>query len=375
MKTRHHISGMAVLSLLLIFLFPAPLSADSGNSLRLKTVVIDAGHGGKDPGCVSRDGRVLEKTVNLDIARKLGAKISAYYPDVKVIYTRTTDVFVTLNNRADIANRNNADLFISIHVNASTSTQPHGFSTHILGNGKSDNFSANMDVCRRENSVILLEDDCTTKYQGFDPNNPESFIFMSLMQNSHLEQSMRFAQIISENLKGGPIKTDRGLWQNSYLVLWRAAMPAVLVELGFISNASDLAILRQQSKRDDLADRLFRAFREYKAIYDSSVSLDGLGESPAGGAAAGGESAAAADVPARERYAVQILVSSKYYRPGDPVFLGYEPEVVRAGKYYKYLIGVTENLSEAKKNLKSIKNEYSDAFLVKIQDGNISPVK
>ena len=234
---------------------------------------------------------------------------------------------------------------------------------------------SNFEVCQLENSVVVLEEDYTSNYQGFDPNNPESFIFMSLMQNSHLEQSMRFAQIISENLKGGPIKTDRGLWQNSYLVLWRAAMPAVLVELGFISNASDLAILRQQSKRDDLADRLFRAFREYKAIYDSSVSLDGLGESPAGGAASGGGSAAAADVPARERYAVQILVSSKYYRPGDPVFLGYEPEVVRAGKYYKYLIGVTENLSEAKKNLKSIKNEYSDAFLVKIQDGNISPVK
>ena len=358
---------------LLAFLTAACLRM-SADGTGLRTVVIDAGHGGKDSGCVSRDGKTYEKTLVLDMATTLADKIRSAYPDVKVILTRSTDEYVTLNGRADIANDAKGDLFISIHINSFDKTSPNGYSVHILGQA-SDKHKDHVDVCRRENSVILLEDDYTTKYQGFDPNNPESFIFMSLMQNSHLEQSMRFAQIISENLKGGPIKTDRGLWQNSYLVLWRAAMPAVLVELGFISNASDLAILRQQSKRDDLADRLFRAFREYKAIYDSSVSLDGLGESPAGGAASGGGSAAAADVPARERYAVQILVSSKYYRPGDPVFLGYEPEVVRAGKYYKYLIGVTENLSEAKKNLKSIKNEYSDAFLVKIQDGNISPVK
>ncbi len=355
---------------LIIFLaaFCTVMSAD-GTGLR--TVVIDAGHGGKDSGCVSRDGKTYEKTLVLDIANTLAKKIRDAYPDVKVIQTRSNDTFIPLNDRAEIANDAKGDLFISIHINSFDKTTPNGYSVHVLGQSSSKN-QDNIDVCRRENSVILLEDDYTTKYQGFDPNNPESFIFMTLMQNSHLEQSLRFAQIISDNLKGGPIKTDRGIWQNSYLVLWRTAMPAVLVELGFISNSTDLSKLRVQANRSDLAQRIFNAFSQYKKIYDESVSLSGMsGHSEDSSAVQTEESVSAGDT----LYAVQILVSSKEYRTDDPLFLGYAPLVIRSGKYNKYYISVSGSEAEARKNFKAIKAKYADAFLVKIQGKNVDRLK
>ena len=157
-------------------------------------MVIDAGHGGKDPGAVSSDKKTYEKSIVLDIAQNLSERIRKAYPDVKVVMTRSSDKYVTLNDRAEIANKADADLFISIHINASAKNSPNGYSVHILGQSSDTNkdlFAYNMDVCRRENSVITLEDDYTTKYQGFDPSDPESFIFMTLMQNSYLEHEIR----------------------------------------------------------------------------------------------------------------------------------------------------------------------------------------
>ena len=184
----------------------------------LSTVVIEAGHGGTDPGAVSRDGKNYEKTFTLDIAQKLSDKIKAECPGVKVILTRDKDKSVALNDRAAIANKAGADLFISIHINSASSTTPNGYSVHVLGKSSNKNrdlFAYNMDVCKRENSVILLEDDYTTTYQGFDPSDPESFIFLQLMQNSNLEQSLAFAELVADNLKGGPISTGRGMGTRS----------------------------------------------------------------------------------------------------------------------------------------------------------------
>ena len=166
--------------------------AEPESKVRLKTVVLDPGHGGHDPGCQSRDGKTKEKNLVLSISRLVGNKIKAAFPDVKVIYTRTTDVFIPLNERAEIANRNKADLFISIHINAFDTGSPSGTSAHVLGpssNKNRDTFSENMELCRRENSVILLEDDYTTTYQGFNPNDPESYIIFNLLQNAHLQQN------------------------------------------------------------------------------------------------------------------------------------------------------------------------------------------
>ena len=261
---------------LLLALFLASLSSGAQN-LSLSTVVIDPGHGGTDPGAVSKDGKTYEKNLTLDIAKRLSDKIKADCPGVKVILTRDKDKTVALNDRAAIANKVGADLFISIHINSTAKSSPNGYSVHVLGKSSKkdrDLFAYNMDVCKRENSVILLEDDYTTKYQGFDPSDPESFIFLQLMQNSNLEQSLEFAQQVSDNLKGGPIGVNRGIWQDPFLVLWKTAMPAVLVELGFISNSTDLEKLKKETDRDKIATRLCTAFKKYKAKYDGTLSLD-----------------------------------------------------------------------------------------------------
>ena len=350
----------------------APAAADG---LRLTTVVIDAGHGGKDSGAVSRDGKTYEKTLVLDIAKTLRDKIRAAYPDVNVILTRSTDTYVTLGGRADIANKANANLFISIHINSIDKTSPNGFSVHVLGQSSrkgTDLYANNMDIVRRENSVILLEDDYTTTYGDFDPNDPESYIFMNLMQNANLEQSVRFAQLVQKHLKGGPIKTDRGVSQDPFLVLWRTAMPAVLLELGFISNANDLAALRQQADRNKLAERVFQAFKEYKAIYEGGAAIAPPETKPAPKTEQGDGSddkKADAQKTAPDNapvYAVQIFAVSRQMDPKAKEFMGYTPLVIKSGKLNKYFIATGSSAAEVRKKLPAIKKKYPDAFLVKI---------
>ena len=367
MNTSLHLSKFIFLSLLAVAAFAPALPASGDDGLGLKTVVIDAGHGGHDPGCVSKDGRVQEKNINLDIARKLGAKISAAYPDVKVIYTRSTDVFIHLNTRADIANRNNANLFISIHTNASPLAQPHGFSVHILGN---DRFSSNMDVCRRENSVILLEDDYSTNYQGFDPNDPESFIFFNLMQNAFYEQSLSFAAEAEKQMRKGPVGYSRGISQDPFLVLWKTTMPAALVEVGFISNQSDLKILSSAAERTEIAQRLFDAFKSFKAKYDASLDYSSAPPS----AAAEPVSRSTIVQPVQDGYGVQIFAIGKKIAADDPSLKGYSAVAVKSGNVFKYVI--TERSAEdARKLARRIRKEFPGSFPVRISEGKVSALK
>ena len=365
--------------ILLLALISIPWASADG--FGLKTVVIDAGHGGKDAGCVSADNKTYEKTVTLDIAKTLSDKISEAYPDVKVILTRSDDQYVTLDNRAAKANKADADLFISIHINSTTRNSPNGYSVHILGqssNKNKDLFAYNMDVCKRENAVVMLEDDYSTKYQDFDPSDPESYIFMLLMQNSHLEQSLRFAQIIQGKLKGGPISADRGIWQDPFYVLWKTAMPSVLVELGFMSNPSDLSMLRQKSKRDDLAQRLFLAFKEYKDIYDGSIknvqeSVPATPTTPVTPAVP--EASEAVLQPAQTRFGVQVMASSRIIDPSSSLFMGYNVVRINSGKLFKYFISVSTSEDEARKNLPEIRKKYPDAFLVRLEGDNVTRIK
>ena len=346
-----------------------------GQPLSLSRVVIDPGHGGTDPGAISRDGKNYEKTFTLDIATRLGEKIKAECPGVEVVMTRTKDKSVALNDRAAIANKAGAELFISIHINSASSASPNGYSVHVLGKSSNKNrdlFAYNMDVCKRENSVILLEDDYTTTYQGFDPSDPESFIFLQLMQNSNLEQSLEFAETVASHLKGGPIKINRGVWQDPFLVLWRTAMPAVLVELGFISNATDLDALKKAEDRDALASRLCAAFKEYKSRYDASMVL---GSETKERPASSGTGSAGADASSGVSYGIQIFAGSKRLSSGDKAFLGYKPFVQDTGKLYKYVIAVGDDLSEVRGHLSEIRKKYPDAFLVKITDGKAQAVK
>lgn len=366
-----------ILSLLLSAAFSASAFADG---LRLGTVVIDAGHGGKDPGCISKDKKTYEKTLALDIATKFSNFIKAEFPDVNVILTRSTDEFVELRERADIANRANANLFISLHINASSSSSPNGYSVHILGQSSQKNrdlFAENMDIVKRENSVILLEDDYQTHYQGFNPSDPESYIFMSLMQNSNLEQSLLLASIISEKLKGGPIKSDKGIRQNPFYVLWRTSMPAVLVELGFISNDADLSALRQDEKRTEIARRLLGAFKDYKQLYDTSLGLDRDGSVPEAPKGNTGKAAKETEKESGSKsadvsgslYGTQIFATSKAIDASDKRFLGWKPHVVQIGNLYKYIIGVSQSPEEARKNNAAIKKEYPGCFMVEIKNG------
>lgn len=347
------------------------LLAFASDGLRLNTVVIDAGHGGKDPGAVSSDKKNYEKTFVLDISIRLAEKISTAYPDVKVLLTRSKDEFVELADRAGKANKADANLFISIHVNSTKSSSPNGYSLHIMGQSSNKNrdlFAYNLDVCKQENAVISYEDDAA-QYDDFT-DDPESQIFAMLMQSAYQEQSLKFAEIAAEKLKGGPIKANRGIWQNPFIVLWKTSMPAVLVELGFISNADDLAALRQQSSRDDLAQRLFEAFREYKTSYDGEDTAIEVKPKPA-------PTVDTTTKPAADgiRYGVQIFAVSRMLPANSKEFLGFEPVVIQTGNLKKYVIGVSDSLDGAKKNLSSIRKKYPQAFLVKISSGKLEMIK
>ena len=345
---------------------------ESPSPIRLTTVVIDPGHGGKDAGCISPSGKTMEKTVVLDIAKRLSGKISTAYPDVKVIMTRKDDKFVELQGRADIANRNKANLFISIHINSVDGKRsgPNGYSVHILGQYTSKNkdlYAGNMDVVKRENSVILLEDDYTTRYEGFDPSDPESYIFMNLMQNSNLEQSFKFAQFVDREMKGGAIKNSRGISQDPFYVLWRTAMPAVLVECGFMSNPTDREVLITEKGREKIASDLFDAFKAYKKEYDGSVTTPVKEQTPQVDTLK--VESTVLVVEDEIFYGTQVLVSSKDMKQGDPFFKGNEFKSSRSGKLFKYYIGCSNNLEEAKASYELLKKSFPDSFLVKVENG------
>ena len=361
---------------------PRAYSQDSA-SLGLRTVVIDPGHGGKDAGAISKDKKTYEKRLVLDISKLLKEKIEKLNPGVTVLLTREKDeVFVPLIDRAKFATNNNADFFISVHINSSTKTTPNGYSIHLLGpstDKNKDTYAMNMDVVQRENSVILLEDDYSTTYQGFDPRDPESDIFLHLMTNAYREQSILFAQVVDKHLAGGPIKKSNGISQNNFAVLRLASMPAALLELGFISNPTDLETLRSAQSRDRIAQRLAEAFTEYKKLYDESVGA-GKETKPAATPKTEEKTAPAASSSASTpasgvHYGTQVLATKKEMDPKDKYFLGYEPECVSTPTLNKYVIGVYDDLQKARQEYSKIKAKYPDAFLVKVDDNGCTRVK
>ncbi len=233
------------------------------HEFKIRTVVIDAGHGGKDPG--THGANLNEKDVVLKIALKLGEYIEKNYPEIKVIYTRKTDKFIELDERANIANKNKADLFISIHANAISNTKTFGTETWVMGLHKSE---ANLAVAKRENSVILKEDNYEEKYQGFD-NSTESIIMMSLIQNAYLESSVKFADKIEKQFKSKAGRNSRGVKQAGFIVLYKTTTPSVLVEVGFLTNVTEEKFLGANDGQDLIASGIYRAFKEYKSEVES----------------------------------------------------------------------------------------------------------
>ena len=373
-----------VVSLLFTFFLPVMLGAQDGR-LGLNTVVIDPGHGGNDPGCISKDRKTREKDLTLDISKRLARKIRAEYPEMKVLQTRNTDVFIPLVQRAQIANSAHANLFISIHINATTGTAANGYSVHVLGQSSKkgrDLYSNNFNECARENSVILLEDDYSTNYQGFDPNDPESSILFSLMQNAYLEQSLMFADDVNRALKPGPFRTSRGVHQDPFLVLWKTAMPSVLIECGFISNLNDLSTLRSAAKLDEIAEGIFKAFKQFKADYDRSLNVT-IPQSAQTSSAKPSEPEAskASETPTAEEaratsdgpwFGTQILALSRRLSDDDPAFHGQKVTAVIDGNIYRYIAGYSADRKEALAESRVLKKTFPDSFLVRVdQDGKV----
>ncbi len=234
-------------------------SASPSGPYRMKTIVIDPGHGGHDSGCLGSHSK--EKEVALAISLKLGKYIEENFPDVRVIYTRKTDVFVELVERAEIANRAKADLFISIHCNASTNKVAYGTETYAMGLHVSE---ANLNVAKRENSVILLEENYEQNYGGFDPKSTEAYIIFSLYQNVNIDKSLTLASKIQTQFEERMKKFNRGVKQAGFIVLYKTNMPAILIETGFLTNKEDEAYLSSDTGQDLVASAIYRAFREYK---------------------------------------------------------------------------------------------------------------
>ena len=253
------------LSIFLIFFFSLScLSIFSQNKqfLGVNTIVIDPGHGGKDPGTLGT-GRYesTEKDIALDISKKLGNYLVEEFPDLKVIYTRDDDTFVKLSKRAEIANFNKADLFISIHCDAFTSESVYGTTSYVMGAHKTE---SNLQVAMRENSSILLEDNFDVEYSGFDPNEPESYIALTLYQSENINYGLNFASKVQKQFKERAKRKDRGIKQAGFLVLSRATMPSILIETGFLTNKKEEDYLNTDLGKDNIASSIFRAVKDYK---------------------------------------------------------------------------------------------------------------
>ncbi len=260
------ILALLLLPLIVWQLTSTASSTHSMDDYRLKTVVIDAGHGGKDSGCLGANSK--EKVIALGVSLKLGEYISKNFPDVKVIYTRKTDKFLELKERAEIANSNNADLFISVHCNASPSKQGYGTETYVMGTHRSN---ANLMVAKRENSVVTMEDNYEVAYDGFDPNSDEGHIRLSIFQNAYREESILFASLVEDQFQKKAKRSSRGVKEAGFLVLYKTTMPSVLIETGFLTNTSEEKYLMTAEGQDKIASSIYKAFAQFKEIIDGSL--------------------------------------------------------------------------------------------------------
>jgi|TARA_B110000914_G_scaffold30304_1_gene23005 N-acetylmuramoyl-L-alanine amidase len=257
------VNNVKLILFLLFFLFLSNNSANAQlNKNILNTIVIDPGHGGKDSGTMgTKRYKKYEKHIALAVSLKLGEYISNEFPDINVIYTRKTDIFLELNQRTELANNSSADLFISIHCDGFTNSSPSGASVFVMGMSK---LKANMDVAMRENSAIYMEDNYQQKYEGFDPKSQESYIVFSLMQNTFLNQSLKIAEEVEKEFSTRANRKSRGVKQAPFYVISRTNMPSILIECGFLTNPKEEDYLHSEIGQDYIASAIFRAFRTYK---------------------------------------------------------------------------------------------------------------
>lgn len=357
-------------------------------------VTLDAGHGGKDYGAI---GKVTnEKTVTLSVVKKLGRLIQKNLPDVKVVYTRNSDVFIPLARRAEISNHAGSDLFISVHINSVDKrnrkrTSIEGCQVYTLGLHKT---AENLEVAKRENSVMELEADHTTKYAGFDPNSLESDIIFELSQNKRLDQSIEFADAIHSQLVNVAGRAPKGVRQAGFWVLWATSSPAVLVELDFICNPKSEKFLASDNGQEQMVAALYNAFCAYLNSYGSGItgrplpvaqpispknaknSIQTMLTENSSAARRDNRTAetsnAVSRVEASEHtvFYVQLLASASPLPANAKEFNGFESvEFYNEGGWYKYVIGPAENLDEAKNLLKETQKYFPECFIIKMQNG------
>jgi len=346
---------LIILVVLTFMIGPGALMAQHS----IKKLVIDAGHGGKDPGASGKHSK--EKDIALSIALKAGEYIEDYYDDVEVIYTRKKDVFVELYRRAEIANEKQADLFISIHCNANPSSRPYGAETYVMGLHKSQ---ANLEVARAENAAILLENDYSANYEGFDPNSPEANIIFSLYQNIHLEQSLNIASKIQTQFRERVKRHDRGVKQAGFWVLYKTTMPGILVEAGFLSNPTEEKFLNSKSGQTYIASAIFRAFREYKEDFEKKNHITAKEEKTS--SAKEKQEMVAPPAPSQLHFSVQFASYNKPKALTSRRFKGLEKikEYEHMG-LFKYCTGEYGSFAQASAARQEVTRKgFKDAFVV-----------
>jgi N-acetylmuramoyl-L-alanine amidase len=330
-------------------------------------LVLDAGHGGKDPGSIGRHSR--EKDITLAVTLLTGRYISEKYPDVKVLYTRQRDVSVGLNERADLANKSHANLFISIHTNSVEQSSPRGAEVFAFGVSRS---AENLAIMKRENAVIYLEDNYQEKYEGFDPNSTESYIIFEFMQNKFVEQSLEFASIVRNELKTCAPWKDRGVKQAAFLVLREASMPRILIELDFISNPTAENLLLSIAGREKYARAICDAFGKYKAAYDRKNNIRPTTDTIAHPQPKQATEPAPA-ATAKRVYKVQLLALPALLPANSPHLKGYKADYYVENKMYKYTYGESESLQEIARIRRSLLKDFKDAFIIVFEDGVKAP--
>ena len=393
-----------IVTLIIMSLFINYLDAQNAETKGLKTVVIDAGHGGKDPGTVV--GKVREKDVVLDIALKLGKAIKEKLPDIKVIYTRKSDTFIPLFERSVIANKNNADLFISIHANFCSTPSIKGTETYVLGLHRTED---NLNLAKKENSVILLEKDYSTRYEGFNPNLSESYIMFELVQNANLDQSVEFAGLLQDTFRKHAQRASRDVRQAGFLVLRETIMPSVLIETGYLSNPAEAGYLMSDSGRKTIALAIYNSFKTYKDKFESRLNtkytdlphkeLKGDKNRPVEPATVEPTKQNNSILPKKNSNPKVSQAIQKNVKPDgnspEPITFGIQicayPKKLPADSklfkgikniskftvegYFKYYCLETSSFSDAKKNLATIRTKIPDAFIIAFKNGQPVPLR
>lgn len=325
---------------------------ETTTSYRLRKVVLDAGHGGKDPGCIGVS-KTYEKDNTLAIVLALGAKVKAAYPDVEVIYTRDSDVFVELKERAAIANRNNADLFISVHCNAISKASTEGAETYVMGLHTA---AENLEVAKRENASIFLEDNYRKNYEGYDPNSPEAHIIGSVWQGFYLEQSILLAQQIQYFSNKVAKRIDRGVKQAGFLVLRETAMPSILIEAGYMTNKQEDAYLYSEIGRQEIAEAIFQGFEAYKSQMEDKSASKGSVKKRTPSENPYAERPVVA-VKSESGYIIHLLSwPSKLDKEAGKLALLADVKEEQTSSEFRYYLGTYRSKEEAEKVLSEVKN-------------------